>query len=132
MLVILDTNVWISALLFGGTPLLVVAQCRQPRFTVLASPALYQEFDRVLRETFYVSDVRRSEYNDIVNQATVQVFPVERIDTLGHDPDNRVLECAVAGRADVIISGDKKHLLSLKEFRGIQIVSPAEFLVRFE
>jgi predicted nucleic acid-binding protein len=39
-----------------------------------------------------------------------------------------VLECALAAEADYIVSGDKKHLLALREFRGISIVSPAEFL----
>lgn len=49
---------------------------------------------------------------------------------LEDDADNRVLECAVEGRAEWIISGDK-HLLSLKEFRGVQIVRVAEFLSKF-
>jgi predicted nucleic acid-binding protein len=47
------------------------------------------------------------------------------------DPDNRILECAVAGQADFIISGDK-HLLNLKNFQGINIVTPADFLVAIE
>jgi predicted nucleic acid-binding protein len=47
------------------------------------------------------------------------------------DPnDEMVLECALAAEADVIVSGDKKHLLSLREFRGIPIIPPAEFLRR--
>ena len=43
-----------------------------------------------------------------------------------------VLECALAGEADYIVSGDKKHLLPLRQFREIPIVSPAEFLRRLK
>jgi len=47
------------------------------------------------------------------------------------DPaDAKILACAVAGKADVIVTGDKRHLLPLKKYRGIPIVSPAEFLDR--
>jgi len=45
--------------------------------------------------------------------------------------DHRILECAVAARADYLITGDKRHLQSLKHFRGIQIVSPREFIDLF-
>jgi predicted nucleic acid-binding protein len=41
-----------------------------------------------------------------------------------------VLECALAGEADYLVTGDKKHLLPLRQFRGIRIISPAEFLKR--
>ena len=44
------------------------------------------------------------------------------------ESDNRILECAVAGRTDVIVTGDRKHLLPLGSYEGIQIVSPADFL----
>jgi predicted nucleic acid-binding protein len=46
----------------------------------------------------------------------------------GRDSDNRVLECAVEGKADYIVTGDKKHLLPHGTFQGIQIVSPRDFL----
>ena len=44
------------------------------------------------------------------------------------DSDNRILECAVSGRADVIVTGDRKHLLKLGEHAGIPLVSPSDFL----
>jgi predicted nucleic acid-binding protein len=59
------------------------------------------------------------------------VFPVERASGATLDPDDEmVLECAMAAAADFIVSGDKKHLLALGQFRDIPIVSPAEFLRR--
>ena len=58
--------------------------------------------------------------------------PVEKISLLEEDPaDNRILECALAAGADVIVSGDK-HLLALKTFRDMPILSPAECLEKFE
>ena len=42
--------------------------------------------------------------------------------------DNRILECGVAGDADIIVSGDTKHILPIKNYQGIQILSPIEFL----
>ncbi len=57
------------------------------------------------------------------------VFPVERASGATPDPfDEMVLECALSARADAIVSGDKKHLLVLEEFRGIPILSPGDFL----
>jgi predicted nucleic acid-binding protein len=49
------------------------------------------------------------------------------------DPDdNRILEAAVAGRADCVVSGDKKHLLRMRTFRGIEIMTASDFLQRLE
>jgi predicted nucleic acid-binding protein len=59
------------------------------------------------------------------------VKPSEKLCLLEDEADNRILECAVAGNADFIVSGDR-HLLSLKEFRDIPIVRAAEFLSRLE
>lgn len=63
---------------------------------------------------------------------TEWVAPTTRLHVITADPtDNRFLECAVAGHADAVISGDR-HLLRLKQFRGIPIVPPAAFLRRLE
>lgn len=59
------------------------------------------------------------------------VFPTDRATGATADPDDEmVLECALAGEADFIVTGDKKHLLPLRQFRDIPIVNPAEFLRR--
>ena len=55
------------------------------------------------------------------------VHPKERLEVIADDPDNRILECAVEGQAEFIISGDK-HLLKLKAYQGIAIVTPVDFL----
>jgi predicted nucleic acid-binding protein len=56
------------------------------------------------------------------------VTPRFTLDVIREDPaDNRILECAVAGKADLIVSGDR-HLLKLKSYEGISIVRPIDFL----
>ena len=59
------------------------------------------------------------------------VKPKERLAIIADDPDNRILECAVAGQTDFIISGDQ-HLLHLKNYQGIKILTPAAFLEAIE
>ena len=59
------------------------------------------------------------------------VYPKQKLNIIGKDKaDNKVLECALEGRAKYIISGDS-HILELKEFRGIAILSPSEFIKTF-
>jgi predicted nucleic acid-binding protein len=66
-----------------------------------------------------------------LTESATLVFLAERAAGATFDPDDEmVLECGLAAEADFIVSGDKKHLLALGQFRGIPIVSPAEFLRR--
>ena len=61
--------------------------------------------------------------------STVVVDPEASISIVkGSEADNRILECAVEARADFLITGDKRHLLPLETFRGVKVVSPADFL----
>ncbi len=55
------------------------------------------------------------------------VATTQRLQLLRDDPDNRILECAVAGRADLIVTGDRQ-MLDLREFEGIRIVSLRSYL----
>ena len=58
--------------------------------------------------------------------------PTETISVVKeNDADNRIIECAVEAQADFLITGDKEHILPLRNFRGIRIVGPAEFLDLF-
>ena len=63
----------------------------------------------------------------LINNSEI-VEPSVKIDIIKDDPDdNKILECAIAGNVDCIVSNDK-HLLKLKEFKGIKILTPKEFL----
>ena len=130
MRVVLDTNAVISALLFSGVSSKLVSLWQNGLITPLLSREILDEYLRVLSyPKFQLSDEEIKELiqEEILPFAEV-VKPKRRWRVVRRDPsDNKFLECAVAGRASVIISGDK-DLLSLGSFRRIRIQSPAQFL----
>lgn len=129
MRVVLDANVYISALLVGRGCEEILTLGRTGVIQVLSSPEIIDEVASVLRRKFHWSpaDIRPflDEASDLCRMIPFDPAEVE----FPADPaDAKILACAVAGKADVIVTGDKKHLLPLKRYRGIPIVSPAEFL----
>jgi putative PIN family toxin of toxin-antitoxin system len=126
--VLLDTNIWISALLFGGLPsrLLVLALARSLR--IVTSPVLLDELDEKLRRKFRMPNDQADDTRLRLENWCDVISTTASISFVRDDPDDdRVLECAVAGRADYIISGDK-HLLHLGSYNGIAIVTVREFM----
>lgn len=129
--VILDTNVLVSALGWGGVPFQVLDTVLSGDFQLLTSPALLQELQRVLGYSkFPFSRDDSSRFLLSITEAAELVLPEIHLSVIADDPDDdRVLECAVAGAADFMVSGDP-HLKALKSFQEIPILSPAEFLAR--
>ena len=127
--VVCDTNILISALVFpGGSPDKIVRLARIGEVDLYVSPFVIDEFERVLREKFKYSKRQIEERSKRITAISTVVSPSEKVQVIQEDiSDNRILECAIAAKAQVIVSGDK-HLLSLKEFTGIAVVSAAEFL----
>ena len=123
MRIVLDTNIIISALGWEGPERNVLRGAVEGRYIILTSKDLIGEFLGVIgRDKF--NGIKRSDIRDLL-LFMYQVFEVvevrSRFDVIKDDPDdNMVLECAVDGKADMIISGDR-HLLELGEFRGIKI-----------
>lgn len=127
--VVLDTNVLVSALVFGGKPRKVLRLAISGVVKLVTSEILLEELKGVLEgpKFRYPPKVTQIILNEILSIAEV-VVPSLQIDRITSDPDdNRVLECAVEGVADLIVSGDP-DLTDLKEFRGIPIRTPADFL----
>ncbi|MDQ7839575.1 MAG: putative toxin-antitoxin system toxin component, PIN family [bacterium] len=123
---VLDTNVLISAL-FGGPPELVYRAALRGQFRLITSPALLVELARALREKFRLPEGDITAYVKQIARRSTVVRPAVRLTVVEDEPDNRVLECAVAGRADLIVSGDR-HLLGLGTYSGIPIVRPIDFV----
>ncbi len=126
--VTLDTNVYVSGLNFKGKPYELLELKRAGQFEVTVSEAILSELRRVLHDKFEwpESDIATVE-RQIRGFARV-VEPKQKLDVMRDDPaDNRILECAVAGGSDYIVTGDN-HLLKLGQFAGTSIVSPAAFL----
>jgi putative PIN family toxin of toxin-antitoxin system len=130
--VVADTNIYISALMFGGLPGMLLNLGLMQAIRLVISPALLDELQDKLRVKFGVLAqdaaairAKLESFGDLIDPAIV-------LDVVTDDPDdNRVLECAVTGRADYIVSGDR-HLLKLKEHAGIPILTAREFLHRLE
>ena len=130
--VVIDTNVFISAFyLPESRPANVVLLARRKTILNLISPQILKEVERIIKKKLLWDNSKTQSAVRRIKNFSEEVHPQERLAIIVDDPDNRILECAVAGQADFIISGDK-HLLNLKNFQGINVVTPADFLVAIE
>ena len=133
MRVVLDTNVLVSAFVFiGGPPEDVLRLATLGRLQLITSTPLLAELGRLLGAKFGWESARtEAAISQLLGFAEV-VEPGESVDDVKEDPsDNRVLEAALAGDAEVIVSGDH-HLLDLQIWRGVRVQDPAAFLSRKE
>ena len=130
MKVVFDTNVVASASFWRGAPFDCLAAWAQGRCVAAVSSTLLAEYHETVEELRLDYPNRKCvEWVAALTEAAELVFPVERASGATADPDDEmILECALAAEADFIVSGDKKHLLVLRQYQGIPIVSPAEFL----
>jgi len=130
--VVFDTNVVASASFWRGAPFDCLVAWAQGRCEAVASPALLAEYHEIIEELRleYPNRVPVAWVDALTDSATL-VFPTDRAGGVTADPDDEmILECALAAEADFIVTGDKKHLLALRHFRGIPIIGPADFLRR--
>ncbi len=127
--VVLDTNIYISAFTSpkGRNASLWMA-AQQRKYLLIVSPAIIRETARVLRADFAWSDERVQETIRLVAQVAHAVTAGgSALNMVKADPDdNRILECAVDGKADMVVSNDH-HLLDLKAYRHIPIVTGVDF-----
>ena len=129
MRAVLDTNILISAFVFpGGTPETVYRGALEGRFELVTSPPLLAELGRVLGDKFgWEGPMAETAVAQVARIGTV-VRPRRTVSVIDEDPaDDRVLEAAAEGGADVIVSGDR-HLLQLRKWHGIRIVRAKAFL----
>jgi putative PIN family toxin of toxin-antitoxin system len=130
--VVFDTNVVASASFWRGPPLDCLRAWVQQHCEAVVSPPLLVEYHETILELKMEYPGRSFvPWSDLLTESATLVFPSDRATGATPDPgDEIVLECALAGEASYIVSGDKKHLLALREFAGILIVNPADFLRR--
>jgi putative PIN family toxin of toxin-antitoxin system len=130
--VVIDTNVFISAFyLPESRPAKVVLLARRKTILNLISPQILKEVERIIKKKLLWDNSKTQSAVRRIKNFSEEVHPQERLAIIADDPDNRILECAVAGQADFIISGDH-HLLDLENYQGIKIVNPARFLEAIE
>jgi putative PIN family toxin of toxin-antitoxin system len=123
--IVLDTNVFMSAVFFGGPPYRILDAWRKGRVSLALSPEIFEEYRRVgeeLGKQFEGVDV--SPFLRLVVRHAEFVQSEKFADPFCSDSDDdKFLECAVAAAAEAIVSGER-DLLSLSEIRSIPILSP--------
>lgn len=131
MRAVFDTNIFISAFLLpGGHGDTAYRLAIRGLVELYSSPAIITEVASTLRTKFsWDSDNTLLAVRSIGRVATM-IKPTRRLSVLSDGPDNRILECAVESDADLIVTGDG-HLLKLKNYEGIAVVRPRDFLRSF-
>ncbi len=130
--VVYDTNVIVSGLLRSGRPSLLLELALQKKVSLFLSPSLLAEYEEVLDREKFIA-IRREAGAAIRRLKAVAhlITPDFTLQLLPDPPDNRVLECAVAASADYLVTGNTRHF-PFREFRGVKIVTPTEFLAALE
>ena len=126
--VVIDTNIYISAIFWDGNPRKVIDLGRDGEIEIYTSKEIEEEIYRVLLKKFNLNshDVEQALLD--FSTFTILVKPVQQFKVIKDDPDDdKFIDCAIACNADYIVSGDK-HLINLKEYKGIKIVTSTEFL----
>lgn len=129
MRVVLDTNVIFSGLNFPGNERMVLDLARRARFELYLSLFILGEVAEVLERKFNWSDDRSSMALEALHRTAVLIEPRRHLDVIKPEhADNRMLECALEASADYLVTGDRRHLLPLKKYRGTRIVNAPQFL----
>ena len=125
--VILDTNIIISGVGFGGKPRRILHLILDDKIKAITSPVLLAELEDVITKKFQKLAYNFELISRQIKRRLTIVKPRKSIFVVKDDDDNRVLEAAVEGSCQYIITGDK-DLLGLVSFRGIKILTADEFL----
>jgi putative PIN family toxin of toxin-antitoxin system len=130
---VLDTNVWVSALLWGGKPAAVIKAAEEGKVGIFASEEIVVEISQVLA---YPKLARICQAECLLHEELIEavlkvanfVEVTKKVKVVvEHPADDKFIECALAARADYIVSGDK-HLLKVGSYEKTRIVSVNEFL----
>jgi putative PIN family toxin of toxin-antitoxin system len=134
--VVLDTNVWISALLWGGKPAAIIKAAENRKITILITENITAEISQVLAypkiEKIYRAELSREQLIEQVLKTAKFVEAKTKVTLIKEHPaDDKFLECALAARADYLVSGDK-HLLKVGSYKKTKILTVNDFLTLIE
>ncbi len=134
MKVVLDTNIFISGIFWDGNYCAqIIDAWKLGKITLISSLVIIQELVETL-STFKISmpEGMIQEWRQIIIENAIIVEPTEELNIVKYDAeDNKFFEAAITGQADYIISQDKKHVLSIKEYKTVKTISPEEFCKQF-
>ena len=125
--ILLDTNILISALGFGGKPRQILQLILEKKIKAVTSTILLAEFHEVINKKFPHLSPKLGLIEKKIRKAFIIVDPKKSLRIVRDIDDNRVLEAAITGKCQYIITGDK-DLLELKTFQEIKIVTAEIFL----
>ena len=129
MKVVFDSNIFVSSLVIPGSQAeKAILKIIEANHSLIVSKELINEVLAVLARKFSKDREAVSRAAVYLSDLAIMVRTTRRISVLKDEPDNRILECAVAGGADLIVTGDKT-MLRLKQFEGTKIISLKEYLV---
>ena len=134
MKITVDTNVLISATFWYGDSFRILERVENKEIELILSHEIIKEYEEVLtyneiQEKIQAKQLTMKQTVQKIQSMSMLVHPTEKIHIIKDDPDdNAILECALEGKVDFVITSDK-HLLKLQEFKGIKILTPAEFRV---
>lgn len=132
MKIVLDTNVFISGVFFSGPPYQILKAWRDGKLQLIVSSEILEEYERVgvlLANQF--PGVNLNPILELLTITTGLFSPAPLTEKVCDDADDdKFIACALAGKANLIVSGDK-HLLKVKNYRGIEIVSPRLFVDQY-
>jgi putative PIN family toxin of toxin-antitoxin system len=126
--VVFDTNILISALLFpGGRGEAALRRIIEERDELVLSKPIVDELLGILARKFFRDAEELAHVAVFISDIATLVRPRRRLAIVKDEPDNRVLECALTGNAEAIVTGDHE-LLALREFRGVRVLSLRDYL----
>jgi uncharacterized protein len=129
--VVLDTNVFISGVFFGGPPYQILSAWRDGKIQLIISQEILSEYCRV--GEIFVDKFPSIDLQPILDLVTIEAElydAKEFSEPVCNDPDDdKFLACAIASGSRIIISGDK-HLIKISGFEGIEVLKPSEFVKR--
>lgn len=131
--IVLDTNVIASALAFGGTPRTILELGRNRIVEIFVSPFILKELEGVLASRKVRWNERKIKESIEELKTFLQLIdPKITISAIRSEKkDNRILECGVEAKAQVIVTGNMRHIRPLNSFQGIEILTPREFLDKY-
>lgn len=128
MRVVFDTNVYVSAFVLPGSRgEEALERVLDGSDRLLISRPIVDELLGVLARKFSRDAEELARIAVFLDDLAELVEPPERVDILADEPDNRILECALAGAADLVVTGDKR-MLALRQWRGTTLVTLASYL----
>lgn len=130
--IVIDTNIFISSLLFDGKPEIIIDLISNKEIQGFISLYILFEVKDVLVKKFKWDRTRIERLERLIKEDFIVIYPKISLNLIKAYPvDNHILECAVEAHADFLITGDRKHILKLKRVKKTYIVTAEEFLKYF-